>query len=131
MLALILLAAAASPIDEVWALERIYWEAAVRRNDRTYAALWHPDIVGWPCGAKAPVGGPPPAFERDDIRRSYVMEGRAATQAPGMVATFYRLLKEERHPDGHVETAEYNVIHAWVPTPSGWKIISGMCKTPE
>lgn len=119
-----------SAIETVWTLERTYWEATVAQDDPAYQALWHKDFLGWPCGEESPVTGSPPPMTPDAVKRSYAMDKRAATMASGVVSTFYHVRERDEHPDGRIEIIDYNVTHNWVPTGRGWKILSGMCKSP-
>lgn len=59
------------------------------------------------------------------------MDRQAATEAPNVVSTFYHVREIDTAPSGKTEVTDYNVTHAWVPTRSGWKILSGMCKHPD
>lgn len=121
----------ATALETVWTLERAYWEATIQQDDRTYQRLWHPAFVGWPCGEASPVSGPPPHMARDRIRRSYRMDKQRATSAPGLISTFYHVRERDVLPNGKTVIIDFNVTHTWVPTRSGWKIVSGMCKQPE
>ncbi len=127
-------AAAAGPnsdVEAVWAKERQMWDATMAQDDAAYLSLWRQDFVGWPCGEKRPVHGPPPKFDRDTVRRSYVMDMKDATTVPGLVSTFYHVRQRDQHPDGRTEYFEFNMTHNWVRTRGGWQILSGMCKPPE
>jgi hypothetical protein len=132
-LALFILANGTKPSPQaasVWKQERIYWQATVGQNDTAYQSLWHPDFTGWPCDENGPVSGLPPRMSPDGVKRSYVMDKQATAEAPRLVSTFYHVRERDVQPSGKVEISDYDVTHTWVPTPSGWKIISGMCKHP-
>ena len=115
-------------VDAVWEQEQAYWQAKVGQDNAVYQNLWHPAFVGWPCGFKEPVSSRPPLMVPDAVKRSYVMDRKAATEAPNLVSVFYHVRETDVLPDGKVEIIDNDITHTWVPTPAGWKIISGMCK---
>ena len=123
--------APSAQVAAVWEQERAYWRATVRQDDGLYQSLWHPAFVGWPCDEKRPVSGLPPPMSPDAVKRSYVMDQQAVTEAPNLVSTFYHVREMDAAEGGKVEITDYNVTQTWVPTRSGWKIISGMCKHPD
>ena len=125
--------ACAAPADDVaavWKQEEVYWNATAALDDAAYQDLWHRDFRGWPCGEPASVTGAPPPFEKDGVTRTWTMDRKAATAGDRFVSVFYRVRERTAHPDGRVETVVFEVTHTWVPTPAGWKIISGMCRHP-
>lgn len=131
MLALANSPAPSPQASAVWKQEHAYWQATVDQDNAVYQKLWHPAFVGWPCDEKGPVSGLPPLMAPDAVKRSYVMDEQAAAEAPNLVSTFYHVRERDMLPDGKVEITDYNVTHTWVATPSGWQIISGMCKHPD
>jgi len=49
-----LIASPARTEEQIWSLEKSYWEYVKANDLQKYRALWHDDFVGWPFVSAAP-----------------------------------------------------------------------------
>ena len=131
--------ASAQPLSEaqqdVWRLEEAYWDYVAANDIEGFKSLWHPDFVGWPGGAPAPVGVANIAdwieeLHRDPARR-YDYELRRVAVVPfgddvmvtyyGQADYFILVGSGERRLDGY-----WKLTHTWKRDGDHWQIIGGM-----
>ena len=119
--------------NEIWTLEKSYWEY-VKASDLTkYRALWHQNFVGWPFVSSEPV-------RKDHITdwittntskgiklQSYAIE-QLAIQVTGDVAIdHYRIKATWSNKDGaEAKIDAMRITHTWIRTHGTWQIIGGM-----
>lgn len=120
--------------DEIWQMEEAYWRYVEAGDVESYTNLWHPDFVGWPCGAEQPTGkaniaGIVRAVRDQEYTLTYELN-REATEYFGDVAVaHYSALSVRRYPDGRVtgEGRLLKLTHTWIRSADEWQIITGMC----
>jgi len=125
----------ASPKDEqdIWNLEKAYWEYVKANDLEKYRALWHKNFLGWPFVSAAPV-------RKDHITdwitansskriklQSYLIE-QLAVQVTGDIATNYYRIKATwaNGEDTEVRANTLRITHTWIRTYGTWEIIAGM-----
>jgi ketosteroid isomerase-like protein len=125
----------ASPKDEqdIWNLEKAYWEYVKANDLEKYRALWHENFLGWPFVSAAPV-------RKDHITdwitansskgiklQSYLIE-QLAVQVTGDIATNYYRIKATwaNGEDTEVRANTLRIMHTWIRTYGTWEIIGGM-----
>jgi ketosteroid isomerase-like protein len=119
--------------QDIWNLEKTYWEYVKANDLEKYRALWHENFVGWPFVSSAPV-------QKDHITdwitantsqginlKSYSIE-QLAIQVTGDVAlNYYRIKATWANREGaEVRTDVLRITHTWLRTHSTWQIIGGM-----
>ena len=119
--------------QQVWQLEKAYWEYVKANDLEKYRALWNENFLGWPFVSSAPV-------RKDHITdwittntskgiklESYSIE-QLAIQVTGDVAVdYYRINAAWANGEGgKVRTDRLRITHAWIRTGGTWQIIGGM-----
>jgi len=125
----------ASPKDEqdIWNVEKAYWEYVKANDLEKYRALWHDNFLGWPFVSSAPV-------RKDRITdwitanaakgiklQSYSID-QLAIQVTGDVAiNHYRIKATWANGEGaEARTDALRITHTWIRTHGTWEIIGGM-----
>ena len=119
--------------QNIWNLEKAYWEYVKANDLEKYRALWHDDFVGWPFVSSAPV-------HKDHITnwitantskgiklQSYSIE-QLAIQVTGDVAIdHYRIKATWANSEGaNAKTDTFRITHTWMRAHSTWQILGGM-----
>ncbi|HJT81316.1 MAG TPA: nuclear transport factor 2 family protein [Chthoniobacterales bacterium] len=119
--------------NEIWKLEKAYWEYVKANDLEKYRSLWHDDFVGWPSVSSAPA-------RKDHITdwitantskglklQSYAIE-ELAVQVTGDVAINHYRVKANwgtlDKPDA--QTTAVRITHTWIRTKDSWQILGGM-----
>jgi ketosteroid isomerase-like protein len=120
--------------DEVWNLEKSYWEYVKTGDLEKYRALWNDDFVGWPNVSSAPV-------RKDHITdwitnnsskglklQSYAIEQLAIQVTGDVTIDHYRIKMNWAKVDtGEVQqTDAARITHTWIRIGNTWQIIGGM-----
>jgi ketosteroid isomerase-like protein len=119
--------------QNIWNLEKAYWEYVKANDLEKYRALWHEDFVGWPSISAQPV-------HKDRITdwltsnsskgmklQSYSIE-QLALKVTGEIAVDHYRIKmswsgSEATP---ARTDTLRIMHTWIRTHETWQIIGGM-----
>jgi ketosteroid isomerase-like protein len=119
--------------EEVWSLEKAYWDYVKSNDLEKYRSLWHENFLGWPSVSPEPL-------RKDHITdwitfrsgkgetlKSYDLE-RLTAQVTGDVATVtYRVRYTFADKNGVGQPSQVRIIHTWLRSREGkWQIISGM-----
>jgi ketosteroid isomerase-like protein len=119
--------------EQIWKLEKAYWEYVKTNDLEKYRALWHDDFVGWPFVSAAPV-------RKDHITdwitsntskglklESYVIVQLALRVTGDVAIDHYRIKLSWAKSDGEVvRTDAMRITHTWIRTNDTWRIIGGM-----
>ena len=120
--------------QEIWNLEKSYWEYVKANDLQRYRALWHDDFVGWPFVSAAPV-------QKDHITdwitnntskglklRSYSIEQLAVRITGDVAIDHYRIKVNWASSDTGevVRTDAMRITHTWIETNGTWQILGGM-----
>ena len=120
--------------QEIWNLEKSYWEYVKANDLQRYRALWHDDFVGWPFVSAAPV-------QKDHITdwitnniskglklRSYSIEQLAVRITGDVAIDHYRIKVNwaSSDTDEVVRTDAMRITHTWIETNGTWQILGGM-----
>jgi hypothetical protein len=119
--------------QNIWNLEKAYWEYVKANDLEKYRVLWHEDFVGWPSISAQPV-------HKDRITdwmtsntskgmklQSYSIE-QLALKVTGEIAVDHYRIKmnwsgSEATP---AKTDTLRIMHTWIRTHETWQIIGGM-----
>ena len=119
--------------EQVWNLEKAYWEYVKTNDLEKYRALWHENFLGWPLISSTPV-------RKDHITdwitantskglklQSYAIE-QLAIQITGDVAiNHYRIKANWVNNEGaEVRTDALRITHTWIRNHDTWQILGGM-----
>ena len=129
----VLFAALPSADEEVWSLEKAYWEYVKTNDLQSYRTLWHTDFLGWPTMNPEPVRKDhitdwiTTHASKGETLKSYDLE-RLTTQATDNLATVtYRVRLTWADKNGAGQPSTLRIIHTWLRNAGGtWQIISGM-----
>jgi len=118
--------------QQVWQGEVRLWAALDARDGRRVMAFMAPEVRGWPCGADHPVdyaalSRSSSAARADAPRRTTVPTPEAVVLGQDFAMTFLSAETQWTDKEGHRQSQRVKVLHSWKPTPSGWKIVGGMC----
>ncbi len=119
--------------EQIWNLEKAYWEYVKTNDLEKYRALWHENFLGWPFVSSAPV-------RKDHITdwittntskgvklQSYSIEQVAIQVTGDVVADYYRIKMNWAKDDGaETRTDAMRITHTWIKTNSTWQIVGGM-----
>jgi hypothetical protein len=120
--------------DQIWNLEKSYWEYVKVADLQKYRALWHGDFVGWPFVSSTPV-------RKDHITdwittntakglklQSYSIEQLAVRVIGDIAIDHYRIKENWASSDTGevVRTDALRITHTWIRTNSTWQILGGM-----
>jgi ketosteroid isomerase-like protein len=119
--------------QEIWNLEKAYWEYVKANDLEQYRALWHEDFVGWPSFSPSPV-------RKDHITdwitaniskgiklQSYAIEQLAIHVTGDVAITHYRVKMNWLNSEGaDAGTETSRITHTWIRTAGTWQIIGGM-----
>ena len=129
-----LIASSAKTEEQIWNLEKAYWEYVKTNDLEKYRALWHDDFVGWPFVSSAPV-------RKDHITdwittntskglklQSYAIEELAVRVTGDVAIDHYRIKVNWASGDTGevVRTDAIRITHTWVRTNRTWQILGGM-----
>lgn len=120
--------------EQIWNLEKAYWDYVKTNDLEKYRALWHNDFVGWPFVSAAPV-------RKDHITdwitnntskglklQSYDIEQMAAHVTGDVAIDHYRIKLDWAKSDtGEVmRTDAMRITHTWIRIDGTWQILGGM-----
>ena len=119
--------------DEVWNQEVAYWEYLRTANLENYMSLWHEDVVGWPNNHEEPTNKEGIHQLMSGLVNALQLESITFDLKPKVVRIFgdIGVVHYEIHVQGLLKTGSEiavheRIIHTWLKTDNGWKIISGM-----
>jgi ketosteroid isomerase-like protein len=120
--------------QQVWNLEKSYWEYVKTNDLEKYRSLWHEDFVGWPSISASPV-------RKDHITdwitaqtsqglalKSFELE-QLANQVTGDIAVTHYRIKTSwagAQPKDDAKTQVTRITHTWLRRNGTWQIIGGM-----
>ncbi len=120
--------------EQIWSLEKSYWEYVKANDLQKYRALWHADFVGWPFVNAAPV-------QKDHITdwitnntskglnlQSYSIEQLAIRVTGDVAIDYYRIKANWASSDTGqvVRTDAMRITHTWIRTNGTCQILGGM-----
>jgi hypothetical protein len=120
--------------EQIWNLEKAYWEYVKTNDLEKYRALWHDDFVGWPFVSAAPV-------QKDHITdwitnntskglklQLYSIEQLAVRVTSDVAIDHYRIKANWASSDTVevVRTDAMRITHTWIRTNGTWQILGGM-----
>jgi ketosteroid isomerase-like protein len=129
-----LIASPARTDEQIWNLEKAYWEYVEANDLQNYRALWHDDFVGWPFVSPAPV-------RKDHITdwitnntskglklQSYSIEQLAVCVTGAVAIDHYRIKANWAKGDAGdvLRTDGMRITHTWIRTNGTWQILGGM-----
>jgi ketosteroid isomerase-like protein len=119
--------------QNIWNLEKAYWEYVKANDLEKYRALWHEDFVGWPFISSAPV------------RKDHITDWMTANTSKGMKLQSFSLEQLAIKITGDIAIDHYRIkmnwsgseatpartdtlriMHTWIRTHETWQIIGGM-----
>jgi hypothetical protein len=120
----------------VWAQEDKYWETSGSGDFDSHLKLFDERFTGWRCSAGTPttkpsiipstVGSGPPG-----IKREVILDQKAATGFGDFVVVYYRAKTIRTDVSGKAEIRTQDYTHTWAASPTGWRIIGGMCRVDD
>ena len=123
----------ASDREQLWSLEKAYWQYVQANDLQKYRALWHPDFLGWPYVSPEPLRKDhitdwiTAHTSKGESLHSYELEPLIAQVTGDVATTTYRMRMSWTGKDGAGKPSTIRVIHTWARGPGGrWQIISGM-----
>jgi hypothetical protein len=140
MSALFLVAAVATSQEipagdpEVWKMEETYWRYVKEGDVERYTALLHSDFLGWACETAQPERIATIANWVNDVRvgkrrLTYELKPHGIQRfgSVGLVQYSVRMIWD--YPDGKRTNTNdhWKFTHTWLRTPSGWRMLGGMC----
>lgn len=123
--------------EQVWRLERSYWEYVKALDVPGYKSLWHEDFVGWPSTAPAPVHKDHISdwLEEDRTAQNtlqcYKLEPAGFTQVENVAVAHYYLTEHWLDKSGKGQPRTIKVTHTWLRGKASWQIIGGMAGVIE
>jgi ketosteroid isomerase-like protein len=119
--------------EQVWNLEKAYWEYVKADDLEKYRALWHEDFLGWPFVSSAPV-------RKDHITdwitsntskgvrlQSYSIEQLAIHVTGDIAINHYRIRANWANNEGAEERTDVlRITHTWIRAHDTWQILGGM-----
>ncbi len=120
--------------QNIWNLEKAYWEYVKANDLEKYRALWHDDFVGWPLVNSEPV-------RKDHITdwmkgntarglklQAYSLDQLALKVTDNTAINHYRIkLNWAKIDNGEaVRTDALRITHTWIRTGDTWTILGGM-----
>jgi ketosteroid isomerase-like protein len=119
--------------QDIWKLEKAYWEYVKANDLEKYRGLWHDNFLGWPFVSSAPV-------RKDHITdwitantskgiklQSYSMEQLAIHVTGDIAMNYYRISATwANRESAKVRTDRLRITHTWTRTHGTWQIIGGM-----
>ena len=119
--------------NDIWKLEKAYWEYVKANDLERYRALWHENFLGWPFVSSAPV-------RKDHITdwitantsksiklRSYSIEQLAIQITGDTALDYYRIKGTWANSAGaDIKSDAFRITHTWTRTHGTWQIIGGM-----
>ena len=125
----------------VWDEEKTYWSSLKAGDRETYLELWDERFVGWPIVEKMPIhkANIREAFEKPHASiltrklLDYTLEPLSVREyGPNIVIALYRATAHSTDEQGHDEqTARWRIMHTWMNSVEGWRIIGGMSARDE
>ena len=120
--------------EEVWALEKSYYQFVKNNDPVSYLSLFHEGSIGWPTMDLLPKGRDrvsqwiATVHSNPSMEWNYEIERLAIQSFGNVVVVHYRLraffLSSQT---GEVISSEQNRIsHSWLRVGETWQIISGM-----
>ena len=119
--------------QQIWNLEKSYWDYVKANDLEKYSALWHDHFLGWPFTSSAPA-------RKDHITdwitkntsqsiklQSYELEQVAIKVTGDIVADHYRIKMTWSGPKPtDTKTETLRIHHTWVRIGDTWQILAGM-----
>src|ERR1051326_9195180 len=119
--------------QNIWNLEKAYWEYVKASDLENYRALWHEDFVGWPSISAQPV-------HKDSITdwitsntskgvklQSYSIEQLALKVTGDVAVDHYRIkMNWSASEASPARTDILRISHTWIRTYDTWQILGGM-----
>ena len=119
--------------QDIWNLDKAYWEYVKANDLEKYRGLWHENFVGWPFVSSAPVRKDHitdwiTANTSKGIKLKWYSIEQLAIQVTGDVAlNYYRIKTTWANREGaEVRTDALRITHTWLRTHDTWQIIGGM-----
>jgi hypothetical protein len=120
--------------EQVWSMEKRYWQIVEARDRDAYIALWDEDFVGWPFDSPAPV--------RKDVVRSdtfgkfaglknFKLQRKAVQVFKGVAIAYYTVTATYAPKGGSNEVVAFRCSHTWRNINGVWLIIGGMSAPGE
>jgi len=110
----------------LWQLEHDYIAAGRTADPVGNTSYWHDAFLGWPAGTAAPIGQADGlewranlVAERGDVSNGYEFEEMALRLHNDVAIAHYRVNTTQP------EQTSTRVIHVWIRTEDGWKILGG------
>ena len=119
---------------EVWKGEELYWEYVNNTNTEAFLELWHEDFIGWPCGTESTSNlselkvGVATWFE--DVasnKKNTTIRPEGVIVKDDFAITYLSAVTMWNNKEGAEQIQKMKLVHTWIKTDDGWKIVGGMC----
>ena len=119
--------------EQVWKLEKAYWDYVKTNDLEKYRALWHERFLGWPSVSSSPV------------RKDHSTDWISQNTSKGVALESYSIEQLGVHVTGDVAINHYRIkmtwsgpkpadnktdllriTHTWIRRDNTWQIIGGM-----
>ena len=119
--------------DEVWKMEKLYWQYVQNNDTISYKTLWHDDFIGYPSFGDGVSGKDGiaiwiPVLHKDTNRIfSYQLHQLAVNAIDDVVIAFYDADDIRTDQEDHVvSTTTFKFTHTWKKINGKWVILGGM-----
>jgi hypothetical protein len=113
--------------DLIWAYERGIYEARAKGTLQPYTAALAPGFMAWPPSQDRPIGPATLHQHSDELQPFERLELRFVDfTLNGPTAIIYYETHRTVRPDGSPVDERFMIIHVWVETQDGWRILGGM-----
>ena len=119
---------------EVWVGEELYWQYVNNGNTEAFLELWHDDFIGWPCGAEttesySDLEDAVTAWFKDvaSKKQKTTIKPEGVIVKDDFAITYLSAMSSWHEKDGTMQKNKIKLVHTWLKTHDGWKIIGGMC----
>lgn len=119
--------------NEVWNMEKQYWEYVQKSDTLSYKKLWHNDFIGYPSfgdgvSNKVKIAAWIPVLHENATKQfSYILYKKAINAIGNVVIVFYDVDEIWTNKENEVVRKEtYKFTHTWKKYKATWLIIGGM-----
>lgn len=119
--------------NEVWNMEKQYWEYVQKNDTISYKKLWHNDFIGYPSfgdgvSNKVKIATWIPVLHKNATQQfNYIFYKKAMNTIGNVVIVFYDVDEIWTNKENEVARKEtYKFTHTWKKYKATWLIIGGM-----
>jgi|SRR5215467_149264 len=115
--------------EQVWSMEKRYWQVVEARDRAGYIDLWGEEFVGWPYDSPDPVRKDAirsDAFGKFEALRNFQLERKAVQVSKDVAVAYYMVAAAYAPTSGGSEVVAFRCMHTWRNINGVWLIIGGM-----